>query len=792
MKKQIDDYARGKILGQSFLLAGHRGSGKTTFAHLAVQVVAREVEALIVQPTASAWMRPFRELFPRLKSFMRASASSRDSNLPDTDQAEGEYRAIPFLVPLHGPDLLPDLRNSGPAGRRSSRAHPWELMPEFGEEALVRSALHHITRSFHRALCREFAKRFAQAVDDTYDAELAADLAVQLDQAPDLQRLRGYWDRIGRLERGVVPMCPANRSGQGYRELVAIYTAILAAQKCTSREEEATPSHVHLVEPPPGVRNNKGVPMDQAVRLAAPVLSLLAGAFAANSVADTLGAPSTGAVAIATVLLAYSFLIGAGRSLGDHTLAVDASIQTLDLMLPVMVERSLDAGLAPIFVVDELDKVSGFESQIEVLIRKLKYFVTDRAMFCFLADRGYYEQLRVRLERNPYRVESTYYADKLLIFLKPKDISTYIAANRADRAALNDTPTPAEAGAVIEKDWNLWLPGFTELLFVFQSRCHLAELQRLFDLHCDKRGELILPNNQAENVFNKPAYHLAALFQLAIERTLDYCDVHLRQEPAVTLWLIDALYGVARRWERGPAVELERDSFIAELERNATGNEAFVDKPTNLLSPVLRSQLWKSVKMLIEYLARPQMLGIEKASGEEQSTATDRKLRTHLVENSHPLVIVLDSELHKIRFEWAFDEFGEPRIGLLHTEEWADSIRNKQWKKAKNPEIAAVEKLIEACGANGKAQWSAFNREEWKHLPSAFSAAYLLQRLSTVGGTLNELLNNCKQHGPGEEWVTQKLPHLPEEKQRSLCAFLAKEPVSYVELWEHLNTGTWR
>src|SRR5262249_16510905 len=113
------------------------------------------------------------------------------------------------------------------------------------------------------------------------------------------------------------------------------------------------------------------------------------------------------------------------RSL-DYTFIVDRSVQTLDRDLPLVVDRIRQAGLAPVFVIDELDKVSTPETEIGDLIRRLKHLVADYGFFCFLTDRDYYEYFRNKLQTEAYPREYTYFTNWLFIQYQPDDLRQYL------------------------------------------------------------------------------------------------------------------------------------------------------------------------------------------------------------------------------------------------------------------------------------------------------------------------------------------------------------------------------
>ena len=52
-----------------------------------------------------------------------------------------------------------------------------------------------------------------------------------------------------------------------------------------------------------------------------------------------------------------------------------------------------DAGFAPIFVLDELDKARDASAALDKFLTLTKHIVTDQAAFLFLTNRDYYERL---------------------------------------------------------------------------------------------------------------------------------------------------------------------------------------------------------------------------------------------------------------------------------------------------------------------------------------------------------------------------------------------------------------
>jgi hypothetical protein len=83
----------------------------------------------------------------------------------------------------------------------------------------------------------------------------------------------------------------------------------------------------------------------------------------------------------------------------ESTTEVDwKTIRVLERRFPALIRRVKDAGFAPIFVFDELDKMPNAMDKIDDFLRLTKHIVTDEAAFFFLVNRNYYEWVE-RLDR---------------------------------------------------------------------------------------------------------------------------------------------------------------------------------------------------------------------------------------------------------------------------------------------------------------------------------------------------------------------------------------------------------
>ena len=194
LRLELTRYCRGEVNGRSFLVAGHRGAGKTT-------MVADALDKVL-----------------------------RSSRRPD----KGLMQPLPVF--LHGPSLF-EIDGGDKAGALPT------LDDAVAMAAQARGALTQIILGLHRAVVKEFARAYRTRVVDssgfrerpaaerTEFAELAAQFEVELMGDPSAARLREFWAMAEAMACGVLqdaslttvdPADPTRRVDRGSLELVAV------------------------------------------------------------------------------------------------------------------------------------------------------------------------------------------------------------------------------------------------------------------------------------------------------------------------------------------------------------------------------------------------------------------------------------------------------------------------------------------------------------------------------------------------------------------------------------------
>ncbi|CAN5162863.1 hypothetical protein BH11PSE10_BH11PSE10_17140 [soil metagenome] len=517
LRLELTRYCRGEVNGRSFLVAGHRGAGKTTMVADALDRVLR---------------------------------SSRNP-------AKGLMQPLPVF--LHGPSLFETDGGANADGLPT-------LNDASSMAAQARGALTQIILGLHRAVVKEFARAYRSRLVESSDfrgrpaadraafAELAAQFEVELMGDPSAARLREFWALAEAMECGVLQdasmTTPADRTNpsrpvdRGSLELVAVngmcdaYQRIsgeMSAQRKTQDAEEQRRE------------TSAGITLKGA-ELVRPVVSVLSGVAVAGGVIGELHS-AVGALAagFATALASSMFFTHSQSSSShssrhtDTTFIPDLSLKTLDRILPTLLQRLRDAGLAPVLVVDELDKVEQLSKRLVAMIHFLKKLLAENIFTCFLTDRGYLEQLRLE-SRGAYSRSYSYFSHPLLVTFMPADFDGFL--DKLLRADVPATPS-VDGGSADLLDLEI-----LKWVLRYRSELHALTLTRELSLLRGDTGIVALAPGAVRTL---APYLIAVTFQVAIELQLAQPNVvaWLRLHPERSQSLIDAMYFLSRTWVRG-------------------------------------------------------------------------------------------------------------------------------------------------------------------------------------------------------------------------------------------------
>lgn len=498
--------------GRSLLVAGHRGAGKTYLVE-------------------------------------RSLAITEDDPLPASDNPT--LRRL-LRVDVHGPTLLGGAGEA--AGGRDGSRMDGDAAP--GDDPMVKAALEQIVLSLYRALVGEITRRYRERVEERIGGEervraaelreRAAQLELELDEYPGADRLRDYWDAGGFLEEGILFPGTSRRArppDQGLRELVAISTACEVFRRISG----IFPTIKETQNLGASASESASAGLDTGKRdLLTPTISLLTGGLVgAGLFAGTNGAGLESAAGglIAALGASLVFKVSGGRSRQrsvsrEYTFVPDRSVATLDRALPALIRRLENAGLVPVFVVDELDKVMCLPTRMRDIVRHLKKFVSEQAFFCFLTDRSYFEYLTQRTVTQAYPIEHTYFTSRLFVVFRPESLYEHVC----DRLELDEAALAARQAADADAR-RIAASDLAALPYVILHRAemHAIDLVRELGDIRGPAGEVSFPPGA---VRSETRNRCDLMIQLAVRMLLARPDLRtlMEREPEVTRLAYDTVY----------------------------------------------------------------------------------------------------------------------------------------------------------------------------------------------------------------------------------------------------------
>ncbi len=305
-----------------------------------------------------------------------------------------------------------------------------------------------------------------KAGDNVDLQERAAQFRMELDCGPKSERLREMWADFSLPSYRLDPILPGLAGGsqvpadQVHRELVAFDTSLRMCREINAhRDNERSRQHsarsiaedgaVDLEESThPYARIGSKVDEDTTTWMRAFFKFMLHGGGRALN-------PLIGFVVGAVVFVAYlkevgdipaglllAFVAGFVTTLLSNVMSAaheagkmmsDDSFASLERALPIVLRRVEAAGLFPVIIVDELDRIDGvgagstvkgsdLRGRIAALARDLKYFAADQAFICFLAPRRFYEDIHSGRDGDL----ASFFTDRILVSHRRKELLQYL------------------------------------------------------------------------------------------------------------------------------------------------------------------------------------------------------------------------------------------------------------------------------------------------------------------------------------------------------------------------------
>jgi energy-coupling factor transporter ATP-binding protein EcfA2 len=634
-------YCRGEKEGVSILVAGPRGAGKTTLVKFAVR-------QLIVESGSERFTERSRGESERL-----TEGSRRDSG-----------HLIPLPIFLHGPTILDHEAEAGGPRPRFGE----EPSSEEGAEIVKRRAIQLIITELYRELCRVFYDAWCCASEEAPTArrtlqellELRTHLDLGLDWAPQPRWLRSIWARAGFLHSGVAfylvpglrhaaerrrgwlrPVVPPQIAGpeedQGLREIRAItacadaYRVIIAEMKekierTTSDETKQQSSSF----PAPQASESGSKPSEKGgddksklavTKLAPPALGTLAGGVTlfSQNLENLLFAAIAGGAVWLVSWLAMFYNVQRRSSLETRrtqTVDIKWDVPRIERDFPKLLARVKDAGFAPIFVLDELDKTKDAKKKLERFLMLTKHFATGEAAFIFLTNRDYYETLFREQYEN--RVSTTFFTYRIFVRYDADEYRHFLL----QRFGMAET-------AIEQHDatdrYRLGLAAWATIL-VYRSNMLAHHFNRQLMLLVDEKGEFKSSHQDPDLPLSATIFRQEVVMQLAIEAVARDPKVQEYLQGPYAQQVFDTLYYIRELRESGETHHrITPDRLRTHLWQRARSNSD--PMPADFLSGDEINFLFGLVGSYIGLLRRPRRIKEETIKSTQPAAGDDYKKR---------------------------------------------------------------------------------------------------------------------------------------------------------------------
>jgi hypothetical protein len=570
-------YCQRTIGGRSILIAGHRGAGKTTLVKSVIEEIFYlknqeiiESQAIFDPKNQELDARPLYvylhgpdlvagvDVLDGDKTDMKGAAPSPTNLIIVNGGASGAAASFQQPGSVNGLPSTGSPAPAVPAASPSPAASNGKTTDSTGtakedqplQARLATLALRQLTVALHQAFATHIGWRMQGAAEVKDAFEHAAQFRLDVERQMEVSDLRWFWDKMDVLESGLLRQGEQRpgyyRATQGSLEIVALASLSEAYTRAIAKDVEESEGQ-ELEEK--RERKQEIEKSRERKEIVNAIAGLLSGGVAGAGVAFHSGGSGGASALTAALAFIAASIVTSGilnlatmrsfsqRRSKERKVTYDDSLGSLELMVPILIRRVQDAGLAPVFVVDELDKVDDLESKMDLLLKQLKHIVADKAFCCFLVDREYYESVR-NWEGAPGKTRGlTYFGERLYVISRPRDWHVYL-----------------EHVLRVNEDSKLVEFAATVLRYVLLARAkmHAIDVRRELEKlprNVELEDEVDLP---ADEVLTRPNYLNYFLYQVAVEFLLE--DGSLAERIAGDSSFLqpayDALYYPLRMWEQ--------------------------------------------------------------------------------------------------------------------------------------------------------------------------------------------------------------------------------------------------
>ncbi|HET8797615.1 MAG TPA: hypothetical protein VFO89_08010, partial [Thermoanaerobaculia bacterium] len=586
------------------------GAGKTTMLRQAVQDVESRIRkrgagAAHARPLFIALHGP--DLLAPAKRAADADASPDPGATPPESDAEAGAKKTKKAASAKTARAAAAAKKESETPAAKSGATP-SAPPEPPPSEDLRHFLDRITSGLYVGAAQELALRFRDHVLRTARSaaeradwlELAADLQVQLDRQPDLDRLRDYWRRVQALDRGVLFENAPPHGGRGVAEVTALFSVGRAMRRFAGKTEASLASEASRTQ-----SGEVSLVTIDGQNLLPPLIGLVTGVAIWSALPDggdpmvkALTSLLTGFGAVLALKVTSRRTRGASQT-WKETFIPDDDPGSLYRVLPGLIDRFRDFGLVPVFVVDELDKVPGLGEKINSLLGYMKQFVTERAFFCFVTNRSFYQQATAQAATGAYSTLHTRFGDSVFVRYDPEDFHKYLrSVIYVPETVPEDQLRKAQDAAEMLR-YKLLCRSY---LHPYDLRRELAQLQ-------NSDGTMIFTDDE---LIGSGRLQREVAAQVAVE--IVYQSPELREyvrDPVLAQTVLDALYYPIRVWRNGQnEIDLTQEGLKKHLiERTGIAEEgAGAVSEEQLVPDSLQRLLLKQVEKVMGFLCAPDTL----------------------------------------------------------------------------------------------------------------------------------------------------------------------------------------
>lgn len=629
--KVLQRYWKQEINGYTTLVSGHRGAGKTTLVYMILDQARRS-----------------------RRNWGEENYKWVNENILPGKRKDLLYDRELLPVYVDAPSLFGPLgkkprKKKAPIDQGASPDKTKNADINGDDETPVELFLKNLMAAFYRDLTGHVTSRAIKS-DVIQDRELANHLSIDMDRAPDADLLRDYWRRFDGLRYGLFfNHSDARPKDQPFRELSAICTAAQAYQKVIGdledkRSRKDNRKHEQASTPPvQPLEVHIGNGKEKKEQSASVSRLLTAGFFGFLSGGTVLVSelsavePSFYFTVAGTTLLAASIGYGLSSMFSKTSrerqdgvqkdLSLHTDLGSLSRDLPALLQRTRLAGLYPVFVIDEMDKLENVREDINNVISHIKRLLADNGVFIFLCDRAYFEYLEVSDMEGKHLPEATFFQHRLFIAYRPVEIFNqllevfarhYPGSSNEDILGKNDDPFHLELLTAI-------------LITMRRGRMHQSEMSRELYKLPDKRGLIDLRSRFYEDT-NGIELTTELFIQLAILCAIEetpYIAAKMRESTLFTQQVYDAAYYPLRLREMNQlefeiTTEALSDHFRSREELGCITEKEIADlKKAGVISDEIVQDLSECIELqvtkngcndIIERVRRKNLYGSQKNS----------------------------------------------------------------------------------------------------------------------------------------------------------------------------------